>query len=545
MISRLIKPNLIKKVLFVLGLTGALWSFGQSDSSVHANVLQPDVEVTTQTQEGYLIGKQDRYGIINFKGIPYAKQPVGNLRWKAPQSAEYHTEPLKVFDSGHTAIQQVDPVMVMSTLPQGEDCLTLDIWTRDTKAQGKPVMVFIHGGSYLAGGSNDPLADCEQFVKRADVVMVSINYRVNVLGFLNLEEFGGIEYADSSNLGMLDQVQALKWIRENISGFGGDPNNVTIFGESCGAGSVSVLMGMPEAKGLFQKAILESGSAGLLKRDPEYSKQIARDFIKITGVKNMDELLALTPDQIRDYHKELDKKYFPNETYCFPVIDGRSIPLDPYISIKNGLDNGVKMLIGTNQDEINFWKFYMGDAFYNGAAEGFGWATYKTAGLDVEKHKDAINKFLTSKNSLNPAEEHPHVNLVNDLGFRMPAIKMAEYQSNYNDVYMYYFKWKSPVPGVGSSHALELPFVFHNINPHLDNWMGKDPLPEGLADNMQDAWIAFAETGNPSIKQAPTWEKYDLNLRATMFIDDGKWQLVNDPGKKERLELNPLFDIYE
>jgi para-nitrobenzyl esterase len=537
--------NKVKKNMVILAIITVILGSGQQNN-VSASVLQPDTEITAKTQYGDVIGKKDRYGITIFKGIPFAKQPVGKLRWKAPQSPEYHSEPIRAFEFGKTSIQPVDPVEVSSTLPQGEDCLTLDVWARDVQTKGKPVMVFIHGGSYLAGGSNDPLYDCEQFARRADVVMVSVNYRVNTLGFLNLVEFGGSEYADSANLGMLDQVQALKWIRENIVGFGGEPNNVTIFGESCGAGSVSVLMGMPAAQGLFQKVIAESGSAALMKRDPEYSKQVARDFIKLVGAKTMDDLLALSPDQIRAYQGKLGDMYMPNETFCFPFVDGKNIPVDPYVSIKNGLDSGVKLLIGTNQDEVNYWKLYMGDAFYKGAVDGFGKATYKAAGLDIDKHKSEIDKYYKSINSLNPTEKHPDVNLVNDLGFRMPAIKMAEFQSQYNDAYMYYFKWKSPVPGVGSSHAMELPFVFHNMNVADDEWIGRKPLPENLADNMQDAWIAFAANGNPSILQATAWKKYDPNgERATMFINDKKWELVSDPGKQERLLLDPLYDIYK
>ncbi|SDD59770.1 carboxylesterase/lipase family protein [Sporomusa acidovorans] len=539
--------NTVKKIMLILAVITITLGSGQLNN-VRASVLQPDTEVTAKTQYGDVIGKRDRYGIAIFKGIPFAKQPVGNLRWKAPQSPEYHSEPIKAFEFGKTSIQPVDtsPYMAASTLPQGEECLTLNIWTRDIQAQNKPVMVFIHGGSYLGGGSGDPYYDLEQFARRADVVMVSINYRVNTLGFLNLEEFGGSEYADSANLGMLDQVQALKWVRENIAGFGGNPNNVTIFGESCGAGSVSVLMGMPSAQGLFQKVIAESGSAGLINRDPEHSKQVARDFIKLTGAKTMDDLLALSPDQIREYQTKFAEMNVSSEQYCFPLVDGRNIPVDPFISIKNGLDSGVKLLIGSNQDEINYWKIYMGDSFYKGAVDGFGKATYKAAGLDLDKHKIEIDRYYKLKNSLNPKEKHPDVNLVNDLGFRMPAIKMAEFQAQYNDAYMYYFKWKSPVRGMGSSHAMELPFVFHNLNVQDDNWLGRQPLPEGLADNMQDAWIAFAATGNPSIPQAPVWKKYDPNGdRATMAIDDKKWELVSDPGRQERLVLDPLYDIYE
>lgn len=504
-------------------------------------LMLPEVPVTVKTAYGQLVGKTDQYGVTIFLGIPYAKAPVGHLRWRPPVALEPSNAVIQCFNFGPTPVQRITPFEESSYTPQGEDCLSLNIWTRDVNVKGKAVMVFIYGGSFVGGGTADPLYNGENFVRRNDIVIVTINYRVGVLGFLNLTEFGGSRYADSPNLGLLDQILALKWVRENISKFGGNPNCVTIFGESAGAASVSLLMTMPDAKGLFQKAIAESGTNYWVRRDVNYSKQVANTFIKLTGAKSIKDLLALSTDEIRTYGAQLHDMYFPNETYCFPLVDGRSIPIYPPEAQKNGAAADIKLLTGTNEDEVYFWKPYMQDFIRD--ATTFGNVTYKLMGLKIEKHQDIINQFLTMPRTLNTSEQIPEIALVTELGFRMPVIKMAEAQSKYNDTYMYYFRWKSPVAGNKSIHVSELPFVFYNLNiPSEAQWVGKESdLPASLAADMQDAWVAFAVTGNPSHIYIPEWPNYDVIKRATMIIDDKKWEVVYDPGKAERILLDYLF----
>ena len=494
-------------------------------------------EFKVYTAYGTYIGKRNACGTIPFKGIHYAKAPVGALRWKAPVKPDPGNQVYDAADFGFSCVQPVDPVELASVRAQSEDCLSLNVWTREVTGSERPVMVFIHGGGYIGGGSSDPVYDGENFVNRKNIVLVTINYRCNVLGFMDLEDFGGADYAHSKNLGILDQICALEWIRDNIAYFGGDPGNVTIFGESAGSASVSLLMASPAAKGLFGRVIAQSG-AMIMYKEPEAAKRCARDFIRISKVADMNALLAMKEGDIREICVQLMKEYGCKSEIMFaPVADGRIIPRDPYESVKSGCAEGVALIVGTNADELNYWKYYYDDI--EEKIMPFTRDQFEIIGPDIGKYGDLMEIYLNS-GALSTCGHDP-IDLAVELLFRIPSIKLAELQSQFGDTRMYCFTWPSRIDGLGACHAVDLPFVFHTLESESGlSFTGEDP-PEHLAAMVQDAWASFAAKGDPTHAGIPEWPLYDTRSRATMFIDE-EWHVEEDPGREERLLLRKIFE---
>lgn len=494
-------------------------------------------KIKAKTKYGSYVGSEDEKGVISFKGIPYAKPPIGKLRWKEPMKQEASGNVFEALDFGRSCVQPINELAPASLEEQGEDCLNLNIWTRNISAEKRPVMVYIHGGSYIGSGASDPWYYGDNFVKRHDIVFVTIDYRCNVLGFMDLEEIGGREYKDSKNLGILDQICALEWIKENIACFGGDPDNVTVFGESAGGISVSLLLTIPRAKGLFHKAIVESGTLNMHKSLQKSSEQ-AKDFLKHAGANTIEELLRLSQDEIRDACINLMVEYgYKSEIMFAPVADGELIPLNPYECIRNGCARDIKLMIGTTADEVCYWKLYYDDI--ETQAGQILEEECNMLSLNIEKYDNEIHEYLAMQPDVPLVDRY--LSLFSDLMFRVPSIKLAENQCKYADTWMYIFAWPSKIEGFGACHAIELPFVFHNEeNPDLITFAG-DNLPTSLADMTQDAWVSFAVTGNPSHSGIPVWPKYDAQKRQTMIIHE-KWHVEEDPGKEKRFALTNIFE---
>ena len=309
-----------------------------------------DSSLAVRCVNGTFVGKAEG-DVSVFLGIPFAQPPTGERRWKRAEPAKPDDGVYEAYYNGKTPIQTESPTEQASYYPQGEDCLYLNIWrSHKCTDDKKPVMVFIHGGSYGWGGTADPLYDGRNFVStHPEIVFVTVGYRTGLLGFVDFSSVeGGGDFPDAPNLGLLDQIEALRWIHQNIEGFSGDPGNVTIFGESAGGGSVSLLTIIEEAKGLFRRVIAQSGSVALT-----YSKEACADFtnrlLKESGCGNMDELTALSEDDLKKINEKL------NEYNNFPQRDGRIIPLDPYTPYDSGATADVDMLIGTNENECNYW----------------------------------------------------------------------------------------------------------------------------------------------------------------------------------------------
>ncbi len=488
----------------------------------------PD-SLAVEAANGVFVGQRDD-ALLAFKGIPYAVQPTGERRWHEakPEPDSHLVREAKYF--GHSAIQFHSQGNAASLYPQGEDCLTLNVWTAagGMRTARRPVMVWIHGGSYVSNGSVNPRDWGDQFVKaHPEVVFVSINYRLGLLGFLDLSSLpDGKDFARSGNLGILDQMEALRWVKRNIAAFGGDPDNVTILGHSAGAGSVSILSNIDEAQGLFRRAIMQSGSVALTS-SREDCQRLTKRVLDATGAKTAADLLKLTQDDIIALNDEV------GEFFRFPERDGNLIAEDAY-SRFDGFNSGIDMLIGTTSDETSYWIDSMG------GEENFDfmttlWYRYISLSLDSDQRQCA-SRFLEIVPENKP---WPVAELLNDLMFRGPAIEMAQrHAAAGGRTYMYY--WTKPLsnPIYGACHGCEVSYV---LNTGRQIKTGDKHNPE-LASEVQQMWVNFATTGNPSTP-AHYWPAYEANQRATMFLGD-TISLVNDPLSEQRRLIAPLIKEY-
>lgn len=500
-------------------------------------------------QNGNMIGTVNE-GVSSYKGIPYAKAPTGDLRWKAPQDPDDSDEDVDAFDYGYSAIQTEWFSEAASKREQSEDCLTLNVWTASPNSdEKKPVMVFFHGGAYGWGGSGDPLYDGQSFVKaHDDVILVTANYRIGIMGFIDFSSVeGGSDYGDAPNLGLLDHVQALKWVKENIAQFGGDPENVTIFGESAGGGTTSLMLAMDEAKGLFKRCISESGSAALTY-SKEDCQELTKTILEVSGAKNMKELAALSEEELKKINAaEIDDEGTTvNDLTNMPQRDGKVLPEsleELYAAYEKGAGKDVDLMIGTNKNEWNYWigEMAVGDEEEN--YEAFqGWMAERFAG-DKEamskKDRKTVDEFI----SLQSDKEEPWktVEFYNDIAFRVPAcIEAANHTKAGGKTYMYYWTYPSAIERYGACHAVELSYVFNNLQD--TSFTGENPNKE-LAAKVQEAWVNFAKTGDPSIEGAD-WPQYNGDTRQTMIIGE-EWKVEKDPLSKQRELIETLikYDI--
>lgn len=488
----------------------------------------PD-SLAVEASNGVFVGERDG-NLLTFKGIPYALQPTGERRWQVarPEPDSRLVREAKYF--GHSAIQTRGQWSAASLYPQGEDCLTLNVWTaaEGMRTARRPVMVWIHGGSYVCNGTVNPRDWGDAFVKaHPEVVLVSVNYRLGLLGFLDLSSLpDGKEYSRSGNLGILDQVEALRWVKRNIRAFGGDPNNVTLFGHSAGGGSVSILASIDEAQGLFRRIIAQSGSVAFTS-SREDCRRLTKLVLDATGAKTVADLQKLSQDVIIALNNEV------GEYYRFPERDGVVIPEDPY-SRFDGFNAGIDMLLGSNGDEANFWVDAMGGEEKFEFAVNL-WCRYIAMSLDDEQ-RSCISRFL----DIVPEEKPwPAAELLNDLMFRGPAIEMAQrHAAAGGKTYMYY--WTKPLsdPIYGACHGSEVSYVL-NTGRQIKSGDVHNPA---LAAEVQQMWVNFATTGNPSTPDH-YWPAYETVQRATMVLGDSI-HVANDPLKEQRELIAPLMSKY-
>lgn len=487
-----------------------------------------DPALAAKCTNGIFVGRR-KDSLLVFRGIPFACPPVGELRWKKPQPAPDGDDVREAYYNGKTPIQTEWHSERASYYPQGEDCLYLNVWTApEAQPKGKTVMVFIHGGSYGWGGTADPLYDGENFVKaHPEIVLITIGYRVGLMGFVDFSQIeGGEAFPDAPNLGIWDQIEALKWIRRNAEAFGGDPEKVTIFGESAGGGSVSILPFIPEAKGLFRRVIAESGSAALT-----YSKEECADFtrrlVKETGAVDMRDLMLLSESKLMEFNEKLN--YYNN----FPQRDGVLIPEDPYAPYREGRTADIDMMIGTNADETNYWINEVG-----------GFIPFRI-GLPIQYENDLrllkpedrerARQFMKMRGgySLWKISE-----FFTEIMFRLPAVRQAEEHSrNGGKVYMYYWKEHSRLPHLRACHAVELAYVFGNTEDTI--YTGK-PADPALSRQVQDQWVRFAQTGDPGDENLP-WPAYETEERWTMILAENSGA-EKDPLSEQRKLLDPILE---
>lgn len=429
----------------------------------------------------------------------------------------------EAYNFGKIAVQTgADP-----RLTQGEDCLSLNVWVNpaDT-AMAKPVMVYIHGGSYGWGSSAEPMFDCTDFVRNhPEMVLVTINYRLGIYGFIDFSEVdGGEAYAASGNLGLLDQIVALQWVRRNIAAFGGNPDNVTVFGESAGAGSVSLLPLIPQSKGLFHRAIMESGSIALT-----YSRReclpLAQRLLKATGATDMSQLAALSPQALREANEGI------NRYNNFPERDGVVIPENLYEAYRTGGSSSVAMLMGTNAQESRFWIDKVG---------GINMFRLKIPVLfesnmkPVDKAvRDSVERFVDNY----PLGRTWAISeFYTEAMFRLPALAMADSRvANGATTYVYYWTRQSALPYMEACHAVELAYVFGNLDQTM--YTG-DNIYVPLSRQVQQMWVNFAKNGNPGLDSLQ-WLPYDTVTRPTMVLDTVSGMQF-DPLGRQRVMLRGI-----
>lgn len=498
------------------------------------------------TKYGKVEGRTGQREMLVFKGIPYARAPLKDLRFKPPEPPKPWEDTLEALQFGPSAPQTTEDIS-SSAQKQSEDCLYLNVWTPGTDDARRPVMVWIHGGGFTNGSGGGDWYDGSAFAARGDVVVVTINYRLGALGFLYLGGVGGTEYAESGNLGLLDQVASLEWVKDNIAAFGGDPGNVTIFGESAGGMSVCTLLGTPAAGGLFRRAIAQSGAANLV-RNASYAAEITSKFMSRAGVSDIEGLKSLTADEIVEVQGGVLAEEPPGGTPFGPTTDGAVLPEPPLHAIAKGSAADVDLLIGTNLDEVRFWLI---------GAPQLAIAPLEYALDYLPMVRDAVGKrtksVKASYKSRRPDADDGDITMAvtTDVMFRAPAIRVAEAQSTRQpNTRMYLFTWPSPVRDgiLGACHAIEIPFVFNALHvSHSIELLGSDP-PQALADGVQDAWIAFARKGDPSgtgKAGVPAWPRYDLQSRATMILNVNP-AVENDPYSADRLLWEGIpFDSVE
>ena len=473
------------------------------------------------TAQGKLHGIQED-GLHVFRGIPFAAPPVGDLRFRAPQPHPGWDGVRDATEFGPIAIQRpneaLDRVMGGAPQPQSEDCLFLNLWTPGLDDDARPVMVWIHGGGLTIGSGSETYYSGANLAARGDVVVVTINYRLGVLGFSHVSALG------ATNFGLRDQAAALAWVRDNIASFGGDPANVTIFGESAGGLSVAALMASPQTAGLFHRAIVQSG--GVRRYVPaDDAARIGEALCDYLGLRpdDADGLRAVDPDAILDAQHNVVLTIDAEESAgaaadaptSAPVVDGDFL-LEPQLeAIARGRAAGISTLIGTMDEEWNLFGALVGGEPPNEAQaverlnllHGDGRRVYDT----YRRAREARGEAVTPAAILNAAS--------GDSWFIVASERMADSQSQHQpQTFSYTFDWKSPAFGgvLGSCHALDIPFTF-GTQVLMPEFAGSGPEADALAACVMDAWTAFARCGDPSTPDL-SWPAYNTNTRSRIML---------------------------
>lgn len=472
------------------------------------------LHLLAKTRVGLVKGQAVEGGIA-FKGIPFAAPPVGPRRFCPPEPVE-SWEGIREATQFGPACPQVrrtsSPIlarMQQIPVPLDEDCLYLNVWTPTVNDVRLPTMVWLHGGGFVGTGCTWPFDDGAAFI-RDDVILVTINYRLGPFGFLYLDELFD-QACQTSNLGLLDQIAALEWVRDNIAAFGGDPDNVTVFGESFGAVCVQTLLGMPGAHGLFRRAI--SQSAVQLYRRPDTAHAIAQQVLKQLGVRAGDWAALATVPASRLVEASLNVRD-PEPQFGSiwkPIVDGITLPDTPTRLVAAGHAKGMELLVGYNADE---WRIlYFGSSPGTIPAPNLA-SLFATSGLTPE---EVYATYAASRSGA--TEQDVSAAVESDLTIIIPTIRLAQAQLRHMDrVWLYQFDWSTPVLGgiLGAFHMLDLPFTFERYdNPAL---LGDDP-PQELGRDLHGALVRFAATGDPNGGALPHWPGYDLHQRQTMLFD--------------------------
>lgn len=497
--------------------------------------LNQNIDTIVSVDKGKVEGVYNsENGIYSYKGIPFAKAPVGDLRWKAPQPGEEWEVTFDATEFGAICMQREPVPFSMWTqefiAPAGnmsEDCLNLNIWTKEGSANAnRPVIVFIHGGGFSSGSGSVPIYNGENMAKK-DVVFVTINYRVGILGFLAHPELTEESPNNASgNYGLMDQIAALEWVQNNISNFGGDPNNVTIAGQSAGSFSVNYLVASPLASGLFHRAIAESGAALLpsarltMDNTLRNAEERGVDVDSSLGVSGISEMRELPVDSILSAQGQ----------FGAPIIDGYVIPDQIYSLFEEGNYNDVPLLTGWNEDEgFSFGPPPTAEQFRQNIQNQFG-----------ENADELLNLFPAETNSA-AQQSQKDLSMLNTFGLQNWKWAQMQNQTGDSPVYLYHFSrdvpYTSEQQDFGAFHTGEVPYVYNTLHTSDRPW---EVVDRELAETMSSYWVNFAEDGDPNGEGLPHWPAAEPSDYQTMFFGDS----LHVETVPMREQLNLLDRIY-
>lgn len=484
------------------------------------------------TVQGLIEGvRRDAHWV--FRGVPYARPPIGSRRFRAPEPPEPWTGVRSGREFGPSASQRPPALQINSVPePRNEDCLYLNVYTPQADARRRPVLFWIHGGGFHFGAGSEPLYDGGPLTERGDVVVVTINYRLGALGFLHLPDADRKRLDAPANLGCLDQIAALRWVRDNITGFGGDPDNVTVMGESAGAYSVATLLGMPAAFGLFRRAVAQSGVRFLrIGGDPTQSARMLLDVLEIPNTRP-EALWDVPAEKLLDAQAIVAERRdasMPGVSAFAPGFDGDTLPLPLEEAFATGAYAKVPLLAGTTRDEINL---FLGARLKKlGEPMDESELVHELRTVAVGADDTQIGALITTYRASRTRHALPHGNrallaaITSDAVFRVPTERFLDaYRRNQPQVFAYLFTYESPSMrgAMRACHALDLPFMFGTYGqPGQDRFAGTGPSVETLSARMMDAWLAFAKSGDPSLPQVSggEWPVYEPERRATMVFD--------------------------
>lgn len=495
-----------------------------------------------RTNNGIVRGKVED-GINKWLGIPYAKKPIGENRFRRAQPVQSWSGVLDTIEPPNKPVQPAFFVQYEGTA-ESEDCLYLNIMTKGTEGK-KPVLVWIYGGAFIVGETTLPMYDGTSFAKD-DIVFVAINYRLGVYGGYDLSHFAEGERNFDGNIFISDQIQALRWVKDNIQYFGGDPENVTIMGESAGGSSVINLLASPSAEGLFQKVICESGVIGAAA-PPQVGNINMRWLLRRLRV-NEDELYKIKemdPETLCDASLWLLNRFtrtYPGLFLAGPIT-GPLLPEVPLEALKKGQGKGVKLLIGVNKDESTL---FISDSNSNMCYTEEEVERFLENCQVPEEVREELRKIYGGDYGNGQGLK----DFMTDINFTYHGQKAAEYQSQYEDTYMYYYTYATPVAQqaqLGCYHSSEIPFVFDTCEQYDMKQMYAASSKESLdyfTNLFHGNWVNFIKYGNPNGKdeQGP-WEKFDADKK-NMYLIDETCKMVEDPFK-ERVEAVGKINIYD
>ena len=517
-------------LLAILFAAATIFSGCKSDTTAPKS--EPVLNLV-ETSNGPIRGL-DEDGVVVFKGVRYAAPPVGKLRFKPPVSPDPWKEPVDAHEYGNRAIQGTGPIGPDVNLQEmNEDCLFLNVWTPGLDTGKRPVMVWLHGGGFSSGSGGDLFCDGKNLARKGNVVVVTVNHRLNVFGFLQLGDAWGPDYASSGQAGMLDIVMSLRWVKDNIERFGGDPGNVTIFGESGGGRKVAMMMAMEPAEGLFQKAIIQSGS-GLDAPSKGEAVALGQELLKKLGIAEGDVDALMNADTGKIFGAQSETSFSPSNTPgqltvptggFVPCVDGIALKRKPFIPDAPEISSNIPLMIGSNKDEMSIFR-----------SNDPGYGAYTDEDFVAYVHKvlpDKAEALIPVLRSTFPDYSPTDLMIAAEAlkGYWIATVFQAERKAIQAaaPVYVYLMAWETRADNgrLRAHHALDVPLVFNNVETSR-SMVGPGPEPQRMADLMSSAWIAFARTGNPNTEGLPQWPKYDLQNRGTMVFDTNS-HVINKP----------------